>query len=195
MTRLYAATGNGIARLDETEGRWDVEVSLNGSGAQCLAVDPADADTVYAGLRDGGVRKTTDGGRSWQALAVAPWKLPLVVIAIAVPIVAAFYLGGPGVGVAMGALVAVAIVVAAVRQAPRGPIGRVAADGERRVLVVLGRPAEEPEAIQGIAAVVAADRPAAETLVLSPARLGFFDRWASDVEGARRQAQQRLVSR
>ena len=65
MARLYAATGNGIARLDETEGRWDVEVSLNDSGAQCLAVDPADADTVYAGLREGGVRKTTDGGRSW----------------------------------------------------------------------------------------------------------------------------------
>ncbi len=124
---------------------------------------------------------------------MAPWKLPLVVIAIAVPIVAAFYLGGPGVGVAMGALVAVTIVVVAVRLAPRGPIGKVAADGERRVLVVLGRPAEEPDVVQAIAAVVAADGPAVETLVLSPARLGFFDRWASDLEGARRQAQQRLV--
>jgi len=30
-------------------------------------------------------------------------------------------------------------------------------------------------------------------LVLSPARLGFLDRWASDLEGARRQAQRRLV--
>jgi hypothetical protein len=136
----------------------------------------------------------SDGGPSWQALAVAPWKLPLVVIAIAVPIVAAFYLGGPGVGVAMGALVAVTIVVVAVRQAPRGPIGKVAADCEFCFLVFLGRPAEEPDVVQGIAAVVAAaDRPAVETLVLSPARLGFFDRWASDLEGARRQAQQRLV--
>lgn len=65
MTRLYAATGDAIARLDEEAGDWRVEVSLRGSGAQCLAVDPRDADTVYAGLREGGVRRTTDGGRSW----------------------------------------------------------------------------------------------------------------------------------
>ena len=63
--RLYAATGNGIARLDESGDGWDVELFLAGSGAQCLAVDPADSDTVYAGLREGGVRKTTDGGGSW----------------------------------------------------------------------------------------------------------------------------------
>jgi BNR/Asp-box repeat len=63
--RLYAATGNGIARLDESGDGWEVELFLAGSGAQCLAVDPADRDTVYAGLREGGVRKTTDGGGSW----------------------------------------------------------------------------------------------------------------------------------
>ena len=65
MTHLYAATGDGIARLDEHGDGWKVEVSLAGSGAQCLAVDPADGDIVYAGLRDGGVRKTRDGGKSW----------------------------------------------------------------------------------------------------------------------------------
>ena len=63
--RLYAATGNGIARLDEAGGEWALELFLPESGAQCLAVDPADADTVYAGLREGGVRRTTDAGRSW----------------------------------------------------------------------------------------------------------------------------------
>ena len=68
--RLYAATGNGIARLDETGDGWTVELALTGSGAQCLAVDPADADTVYAGLREGGVRRTTDGGRSWADCAL-----------------------------------------------------------------------------------------------------------------------------
>jgi photosystem II stability/assembly factor-like uncharacterized protein len=62
---LYAATGNGIARLDESRGAWSVELTLAGSGAQCLAVDPADPDTVFAGLREGGVRRTRDGGRSW----------------------------------------------------------------------------------------------------------------------------------
>ena len=64
--RLYAATGNSIARLDAADGGWTVAATLAGSGAQCLAADPADADTVYAGLRDGGVRRTADGGESWR---------------------------------------------------------------------------------------------------------------------------------
>jgi hypothetical protein len=42
MVRFYAATGNGFARLDDRNGDWAVELSLNGSGAQCLAVDPHD---------------------------------------------------------------------------------------------------------------------------------------------------------
>jgi hypothetical protein len=65
MARLYAATGDGIARLDEAGDAWTVELSLAGSGAQCVAVDPANGDTVYAGLREGGVRRSDDGGRSW----------------------------------------------------------------------------------------------------------------------------------
>jgi photosystem II stability/assembly factor-like uncharacterized protein len=65
MAGLYAATGDAIARLDESGGKWIVELSLTGSGAQCLAVDPNDPDTVYAGLREGGVQRTADGGRSW----------------------------------------------------------------------------------------------------------------------------------
>ena len=40
--------------------------SLRGSGAQCLAVDPRDPNVVYAGLRKGGVRRTSDGGRTWD---------------------------------------------------------------------------------------------------------------------------------
>ena len=71
MKRLYAATGEGIVRLDEVGEAWTVESSLSGSGAQCLAVDPADPDTVFVGLRDGGVRRSVDGGRTW-----ADCKLP-----------------------------------------------------------------------------------------------------------------------
>jgi hypothetical protein len=56
--RLYAATGDGIARLDGVDGGWSVELQLEGSGAQCLAVDPTDPDTVYAGLLGGGVRRS-----------------------------------------------------------------------------------------------------------------------------------------
>jgi photosystem II stability/assembly factor-like uncharacterized protein len=63
--RLYAATGDAIARLDKGDGGWTVGLSLSGSGAQCLAVDPADPDTVYAGLRERGIRRSTDGGQTW----------------------------------------------------------------------------------------------------------------------------------
>ena len=65
MARLYAATGDGIARLDEVGGAWTAALSLPGSGAQCLAIDPADRETLYAGLREGGVRRSADGGRAW----------------------------------------------------------------------------------------------------------------------------------
>jgi photosystem II stability/assembly factor-like uncharacterized protein len=80
---LYASTGNAIARLDERNGSWTVALSLEGSGAQCLAVDPADADVVYAGLREGGVRRTSDGGRSWVDCALPrPGVFSLAVSAV-----------------------------------------------------------------------------------------------------------------
>jgi photosystem II stability/assembly factor-like uncharacterized protein len=70
MGLLYAATGDGIARLDEAGGGWTVELFLRGSGAQCLAIDPADPDTLYAGLREGGVRRSDDAGRTWVDCAL-----------------------------------------------------------------------------------------------------------------------------
>ncbi len=123
---------------------------------------------------------------------MAPWKLPLIVAAIAVPISAAFYVGGPGVGVAVGALAAVAIVLAAVRDRPRGAIGAPAVGG-RRVLVVVGRPVEDPGAIRRIVATAGAGAEDGDVLVLAPARIGFLDRWASDLETARSEAQRNLV--
>jgi photosystem II stability/assembly factor-like uncharacterized protein len=80
--RLYAATGDGIVRLDETGDGWTVERFLDGSGAQCLAVDPRDPDTVFAGLRERGVRRTQDGGRSWTDCALpAPGVFSMAVSA------------------------------------------------------------------------------------------------------------------
>lgn len=126
---------------------------------------------------------------------MTPWKLPLIVLAIALPIAAAFLAAGPAAGVAVGALAAVAIVAVAVAQRPRGKIGAPPTAG-RRLLVVVSRPVEDPDAVREIALEA---RPGdgreepAELLVLAPARIGFLDRWASDLEGARRQAQERLV--
>jgi hypothetical protein len=126
---------------------------------------------------------------------VSPWKLPFLVIAIAVPIAAGFLVGGPGIGVAVGALVAVTIVYVAVRARPRGGIGSAPPPG-RRLLVVVATPLEDQGAVDAIAvrAEGAGELPPAErVLVLAPARIGFLDRWASDLEGARREAQENLV--
>jgi hypothetical protein len=132
---------------------------------------------------------------------MAPWKLPLIVAAIAVPIVAGFLVGevlvgGPGIGFAAGALVAVAIIVVAARQRPRGPIGEPPVAGaRRRVLIVVTCAVEEPGSVQAVVreAGLEGERAAAEVLVLAPASIGFLDRWASDVAGARQAAQERLV--
>jgi photosystem II stability/assembly factor-like uncharacterized protein len=43
-----------------------VKLGLEGSGAQCLAVDPHDPDRVYAGTFDDGLYRTLDGGESWE---------------------------------------------------------------------------------------------------------------------------------
>lgn len=56
--RLYAATGDAVARVDDD----GVILSLEGSGAQCVA---GDGDRVFAGTFDSGVFRTLDGGRTW----------------------------------------------------------------------------------------------------------------------------------
>ena len=126
---------------------------------------------------------------------MAPWKLPLIAAAIIVPIVGGFYLAGPGLGLGIGALVAFAIVWLAARQKPRGPIGEPAEDGRRHVLVVITRAVEEPEAVRRLVDAASLDGEGGDSvLVLSPARIGFLDRWMSDVEAARQEAQRNLVA-
>jgi hypothetical protein len=127
---------------------------------------------------------------------VAPWKLPLIVLAIVVPIVVGILLAGPGAGLALGALVGVVLVYVAVQMRPRGGIGDSPdAMLRRRLLVVVSRPIEDPATTAAIAADAGVDgsRDLAEVMILAPARIGFLDRWASDLEPARREAQKTLV--
>jgi len=70
MARLFAATGDAIVRLEETDGAWQATHLLEGSGVQCLAVDPRAPDTVFAGRREGGVRRSDDGGATWVDCAL-----------------------------------------------------------------------------------------------------------------------------
>lgn len=127
---------------------------------------------------------------------MAPWKLPLIAAAIVVPIIAGFAIAGPGLGVGVASLIAFAIVWIAVRQSPRGPIGSPPEDGAHNVLLVVTCAVEEPGAVEQIASAagLGGGGEATSVLVLSPARIGFLDRWASDVESARRAAQQNLVA-
>jgi len=70
--RLFAATGDAVARIDGPDGeRFEVALSLEGSGAQCLAVDPDDPNRVYAGTFDQGVYRSRDGGETWQQVGDA----------------------------------------------------------------------------------------------------------------------------
>ncbi|HEY8083475.1 MAG TPA: hypothetical protein VIE64_07995 [Solirubrobacterales bacterium] len=127
---------------------------------------------------------------------MAPWKLPLVVAAIAVPIVGGFRVGGPGLGVAIGALAVLALLVFAARQRPREPIGVAPGEDARHTLIVVTCSIEEPDAVATIvreARLGGADG-SADVRVLAPANIGFLDRWASDVAGARQQAQEKLVA-
>jgi hypothetical protein len=141
---------------------------------------------------------------------VSAWKLPLVVAALALPVVGAFLVGaflvgGPALGFIAGALAVLALLVVAARQRPRGPIGEVPENGDRRrVLVVAASPIEGPGPVaaivreledgKGAEPVEASPAAPVEVRVLAPASIGFLDRWASDVEGARRRAQERLVA-
>jgi photosystem II stability/assembly factor-like uncharacterized protein len=87
MIRLYAASDSAVAVIEN--GR--VELSLKEHGARCLAVDPTDPDTVYAGTSNEGVFKSSDGGRNWDPLSgVAHSRITAVAVS---PVDGAFYAG------------------------------------------------------------------------------------------------------
>jgi hypothetical protein len=142
-------------------------------------------------------RRPREKARSPDKPALAAWKLPPIVAAIALVIVGGFYVGGPGLGMAVGGATAAAIVVMAVRHPPLHPIVPAPLpDLRRHVLIVVSEPLEDAGAIEQIAEaarVGEAGQDEAEILVLTPARSSFLDRWASDFGRARSRAQRSLV--
>lgn len=128
---------------------------------------------------------------------MAPWKLPLIVAALVLPIVASFLVVGPALGFVAGALAVLALLVVAARQRPREPIGAAPEQGHRRVLIVAADGVEDPADVARTVAAAGIGEgldEGDEVRILVPARIGFLDRWASDVEVARHQAQEKLVA-
>lgn len=140
--------------------------------------------------------------RKLEPVQLKPWLLPFIVGAVAAPIVAAFMFGGPGAGLAVGALAAAAIIVLAARARYDEPIEVGASPGDRyMLLVVLATSLEDPGiagaigeiAMAGTSATGAGDGQAAEILVLAPAFNRRVAQWLSDLGPARFEAQRRLA--
>jgi hypothetical protein len=127
---------------------------------------------------------------------IAAWKLPLIVAAIAVSIVAGFYLGGPGLGMAIGALAASTIIVLAIRKPPIYPIEPpLPAEFRRHVLILIAMPLEDTRAIEALLRDLEPTAGTLEPSVLlaAPARHDRLARWTSDLEHGRERARQALM--
>jgi hypothetical protein len=135
--------------------------------------------------------------RRLMPVVLRPWTLPLIVLALIAPAIAAFSLGGPHIGLAVGALTATAVIVVAARAGYDEPI-EVArkADDRYRVAVLTVDPVDDAATVDAVARIAAegervrAPSHGAEphVLVVAAAVPSTLDRWASDVRASRRRA-------
>lgn len=129
---------------------------------------------------------------------LAAWKLPPIVAGIALPIIGGFYIGGPGLGMAVGALAAATIIVIAVRKPPLQAIVPLrAGDLRAHILVVLAGPLDGSPATTPLTTHLmqagGSGHASPEVLLVAPCRQRFLDRWTSDVGPGRYHAQRNLV--
>jgi photosystem II stability/assembly factor-like uncharacterized protein len=64
--KLFVATGESLAQVEPDGSQWQVSTTLAAPGFQCLALDPRNPDTLYAGSEGRGLWKTTDAGSTWD---------------------------------------------------------------------------------------------------------------------------------
>ncbi|HLM31009.1 MAG TPA: hypothetical protein VK326_05055 [Solirubrobacterales bacterium] len=134
-------------------------------------------------------------------LVLRPWTLPLIVLALIVPSIAAFSLVGPQLGVAVGALTATVLIGIAARMRFEEEIEVAPSPDERyRMLVVSTGPIENPAIVERVAELaeegtsLTDGSPATpQLLVLAPAQPSLLDRWATDLRAARDLAHRALV--
>lgn len=123
------------------------------------------------------------------------WTVPLLILAMAAPISAAFMLGGAAAGLATGALVTGSVIFMAARMTPDEPIDAAPGIGAERILAVLDREPGERE-LEALADLVERDlavHPECSVRLVAPTRPGPVDRWATDLAEAQADAQLRLV--
>ena len=78
---FIATTGHGVARATPLNDEWTVELLLADQDVRCLAADPRNPNTVYAGTQSNGVLRSTDGGQTWQLASTGltvPWRHHMV---------------------------------------------------------------------------------------------------------------------
>jgi photosystem II stability/assembly factor-like uncharacterized protein len=63
---VFAASGTNLIHLERDGDGFVAEKRLEGTGVQCVAVAPADAASVYAGCRGGGLWVSHDDGRRFE---------------------------------------------------------------------------------------------------------------------------------
>jgi photosystem II stability/assembly factor-like uncharacterized protein len=70
---IICINGHGLSRAHRgSDGDWAVETLLEGQDIRCLAYDHSNSSLVYAGIQGGGILRSTDGGRQWEQIGLAP---------------------------------------------------------------------------------------------------------------------------
>ena len=150
----------------------------------------------YLDQSEGETMSSTRSEHTAAGLGLAAWKLPPIVVSIALPIIGGFYVGGPGLGMAIGALAAAAIIVLAVRKPPlHSIVPAVAADLRARILVVLDGQVDEISLAELLLrhTGITPSQATPEIVLVTPCRQSFLDRWSSNLGPGRERAQHDLV--
>jgi hypothetical protein len=77
--RLFAATGDVVARIESVDGSTAQTTVVLGNehqsreghivnGVMCVAVDPHDPERIFVGTFDRGIYRTRDGGALWESV-------------------------------------------------------------------------------------------------------------------------------
>ena len=66
----FSADGDGLVESRDGGRAWsELGLVIDGDAAGHIAVHPEDPRTLYVGTYGAGLRRTTDGGDTWEALA------------------------------------------------------------------------------------------------------------------------------